>query len=182
MEPGPAVILIAGPGGSGKSTTAARIATTPGWVHLSEDEHWVRVKAGRPIGELRTAEEQDVVQQQVIGQIHELVAGGRRAVLEFILYEDPPQPLLRYSDALDGAGIPFVTRILRPDVEEILRRIESRARGRDEEKDREGLRANAWYQVHVLGSDHIRPDWVLDTTALSAEEVYERHFASLVAP
>lgn len=134
------------------------------------------------MGELRTPEEQDLVQQQVIEQMSGVVSGGRRAVLEFILYEDPPRPLLRYSDALTAAGVPFATRILRPDVDEILRRIEGRARDRDADKDRQGLRANAEYQVWVLGSDHIRHDWIVDTTALTEDEVYERHFRALVEP
>jgi len=52
--------------GSGTSTAAARIAEHPEWVHLSEDDHLVKIKAGRPRGELRTYHEQDVVQQQML--------------------------------------------------------------------------------------------------------------------
>ena len=178
----PAVILISGPGGAGKSSTAARIAQEPGWVHLSEDEHWVAVKEGRPVGELRTAEEQEVVQQRVVDQLVRLVSGGGRAVLELILYEDPPRPLLRYRAALASAGIPFATRILRPDVDEILRRIQRRARDRDEDKDLDLLRWNAEHQVHVLSSPHIERSWVIDTTALTLDEVYQQHFAPLVDP
>jgi adenylate kinase family enzyme len=172
------VILIAGPGGAGKSTTAARIARHPDWVHLSEDDHWVDVKHGRPVGELRTAAEQDVVHERVVAQVHELVGGGRSVALELILYEDPPRPLLRYQAALGAARIPFTTRILRPSVDEIVRRIRTRARPIDRDLDQ--VRRTVARQVRVLSSPHVDVAWVLDSTGLTPEELYVTHFASIV--
>ena len=38
---------MAGPGGSGKSSTAARIAQERNWVHLSEDTYWDQITRAR---------------------------------------------------------------------------------------------------------------------------------------
>ncbi len=180
MEHQSTVILLAGPAGSGKSSTAARIAQHPDWVHISEDLYWVFIKQGRPAGELRTPAEQDIVQQQVIEQVLEVVSSNKNVVLEFTLYEDPPRPLLRYQDALGGDNIRLVTRILRPDVDEILRRIEARARPMDNDPAR--IRTNVEHQVRILWSAHIDDAWVIDTTTPTLEEVYQRHFKPVVEP
>jgi adenylate kinase family enzyme len=178
MEHDTHVILLAGPAGSGKTTTASRIADHPDWVHLSEDDHWVKIKEGRPADELRTADEEKIVQSEVLRRVIATLADHKKVVLEFILYEDPPHPLLSYQKALTVADIPFTTKILRPNVEEILRRI--KIRGRDTESDIAQLRADAAHQVQCLGSSHIQSDWVIDTTDIPLEEVYEKHFKPIV--
>jgi len=173
-----AVILLAGPAGSGKTSTAARIARHPEWVHVSEDEYWVKIKEGRPPHERRTPEEHDIVQQRVAERVAEIVSSNKNVVLEFILYEDPPRPLVCYQEALGARDVPVITRILRPTVEEILRRIQVRQRRSDDDLHR--LRVHAENQVRVLASPHIQPDWVIDTTDLTLEEVYARHFKPTV--
>lgn len=178
MSTNPTVILITGPGGAGKSTTAERIAEEPGWVHLSEDDFWVRIKEGRPQGEERTADEEVLVQAQVVELMRELIASGNRVALEFILYEDPPRPLLRYQDALTDAGVTFATRVLRPSVDELLRRQDQR--GRPNDRDRDSRRPGAERQHRVLLSSHIDQAHVVDTTALSADEVFDLYFRPLV--
>lgn len=123
MSGGPAVILLAGPAGSEKSTIAARIAEHREWIHLSEDDHWVAIKAGRPAGQLRTIQEEDRVHEQVLAWVFDVLSDRRKTVLEFILYEAPPRPLRRYQEALSARGVDFVTTILRPSVDELLRQI-----------------------------------------------------------
>jgi predicted kinase len=176
MSSVPAVILIAGPAGAGKSTVAACAGQEPGWVHVSEDEAWSRLK---PRAGHRTPEQQDIIHAQVARVVEALVAGGYRVVLEFILFEDPPRPLLYYQEALTRAGIAFTTRVLRPDVDELMRRIEQR--GRPNDRGRSHLRTNAEHQWRILGSSHIDPATIIDSTDLTAEEVFERYFEPLLA-
>src|SRR5579863_1488319 len=141
MEPPVQVVLLTGPAASGKTSLAARIATSPGWKHLCEDDYWVKIKEGHPAGELRTPEEQKMVQAEVISDLLTLLTGGNRVVLEFVLYEDPPRPLLTYQRVLSERAISFMTRILRPSLDELLARI--RARGREGEFDIISMRSNA---------------------------------------
>jgi len=174
----PQVILLAGPGGAGKTSTAARIAQHPDWEHLSEDEYWVRIKKGRPWGELRTPEEELLVQDEVVRRVIELVARKKNVVLEFILYEDPPRPLLNYQNALRLREIPSTTRILRPSADEVIRRMTIRGRARD--TDMEKRRAQAEHQIRCLASPHIQDDWVIDTSEVPLEEVYRKYFRAIV--
>lgn len=165
---------------AGKTSTAARIAQQRGWTHIPEDEVWNRVKAGRPAGELRTPKEQETVWRQVLERLLSLIDQGQNVVLEFILYEAPPRPLIAYQDALRAVGIPFETRILRPSAEAVLRRM--RERGRPGDVDLEARRRNVVQQLACLTPPHLDAAWLIDTSDLSLEEVYARHFQSLVAP
>jgi adenylate kinase family enzyme len=174
----PHVILLAGPGGAGKTSTAARIAQHPDWEHVSEDDYWVKIKEGHPWGELRTPEEERLVQDKVVRQVIDLVDRKKNVVLEFILYEDPPRPLLNYQTALTSRDIPFTTRILRPSADEVLRRMKTRGRPRD--ADLEKRRAQTEHQLRCLSSPHIQSDWIIDTSHLPLEEVYTRHFQAIV--
>jgi adenylate kinase family enzyme len=174
----PMVILIAGPGGAGKTSTANRIAQHPLWEHISEDVYWGKIKDGKPWGELRTPNEQQIVQNQVLERMLSLLGEGRKVVLEFILYETPPRPLLNYQSALRSRLIPFETRLLRPHIDEVLRRMQSRGRPRDADLDRR--RREIAHQLRCLKTPHVEADWVLDTSDMSLEEVYEKHFRPLV--
>jgi hypothetical protein len=57
------------------------------------------------------------VQQATIERAFDLLLNGKKVVLELILYEDPPGPLLRYEDALVAGKFPtsrrFFVRVLR---------------------------------------------------------------------
>ena len=178
MKRKPQVLLLAGPGGAGKTSTAARIAQHPDWEQVSEDDYWVKIKEGHPWGELRTPEEERVVQDEVVRRVIELVAGKKSVVLEFILYQDPPYPLLNYQNALTSRAIPFTTRILRPSANEVLRRMKMRGRQRD--ADLEKRRAQAVQQLGCLASPYIQQDWVVDTSDIPLEEVYATHFQAIV--
>lgn len=173
------VILISGPGGSGKSSTAAKVAEENGWKHISEDDYWTEIKTGHPFDEPRTSEEQTVVQSKVMDTIRSQLASNRGVVLEFILYEDPPLPLMNYQKALDESGIVYSTRILCPTEGAILERM--RQRGRIEERDEEAMIPNIRHQLECLQSPQISEEWRIDTTGLNLDQVIARYFRPLLA-
>lgn len=172
------VILIAGPAGVGKTTTAQRIARNAGWVLISEDEAWVTIKAGHPAEEPRTREEEAIVQAQTLAQIVGEVAAGSNVVLEFILYRNPPLPVIFYREELLARGIEVITRLLKASDDEIWKR--KQRRGYEWDSDEAQQRAFARQQLACLNADYIEEKWILDSTGVSAEAFYQRHFAGLV--
>jgi adenylate kinase family enzyme len=178
MNSKPHVLLLAGPGGAGKTSTAARIAQHPRWEHVSEDDYWIKIKQGHPWGELRTSQEQRIVQNEVMRRVIDLATGRKNVVLEFILYEDPPHPLLNYQSVLASHDIPFTSRILRTSADAVLQRMKMRGRRRDTDLDKR--RAQAEHQLRCLASPYIQDDWLIDTSDISLEEVYARHLQAIV--
>jgi adenylate kinase family enzyme len=174
----PRVILIAGPAAAGKTSTAARIAQHPQWDQVSEDHYWGEIKRGRPAGELRTAQEQAVVQHRVLLRLTALIQQQRNVALEFILYEAPPTPLTNYHRALSVNEISFETRLLRPNVDEVMRRMQARGRPTDSDIDKRRLEVE--YQIKCLTPPHVDAGWIIDTSDMSLEEVYSTHFQRLV--
>lgn len=169
------VLVITGPGGSGKSTLARGVAETIGWTLFSEDEYWIENGWGHG---LRTEEQERVVQQQVLADLLAVSQDTRGAVLEFILYKRPPNPLTAYHEGLSQNGTPFETIVLRPDVEQILRRIKGRARPSDLGQ-LEQRRLDSESQVEVIRTSDIDPSWVLDTTKMSAQAVLDHVLSRL---
>jgi gluconate kinase len=168
VDPG-FVLLITGPGGSGKSALAEHVAEKLRWTYLSEDEYWISNGWGSG---LRTEEQEERIQQQVLRDAFAEVAAGRGVVLEFILYKLPPNPLTNYQDALSRQQIGFETVVLRPSVGEILARMTRR--GRPSDVNRLELRSrDAEHQVAVLEAPFIEPGWVVNSTDMRVDELYD---------
>jgi uridine kinase len=106
------VIIIAGPAGSGKTTTALRIAQNNNWSVISEDEFWVEIKKGHPEGEMRTPEEESIIQKKTLDKVLAMLASGSNVVLEFILYQNPPTPIIFYQTELERRNIEVLIRLL----------------------------------------------------------------------
>jgi adenylate kinase family enzyme len=176
--PTPRVLLITGPGGSGKSTLAGTIARRPGWTSLSEDAYWVDNGWGAG---LRSPEHERVVQEQVAEDLLAATDAGRSVALEFILYNRPPNPLTAYQAVLSEHRIAHQTIALKPAVEEVLRRMEHRGRPRDVH-DLERRRRDAEHQLRVLEADEVDPDWLIDPTDRTIDDLCRECLARLEAP
>jgi adenylate kinase family enzyme len=175
----PNVILIAGPAGAGKTTMAKRIGNEPGWVALSEDEFWDRLP--REPHTFRTDVEKAIVQGMVADAAIELLERGERVAIEFIVYEDPPQPIQFYATILAEAGYQVAVRVLRPSVAALLDRQAKRGNSHDTEVSVDIRRGFAEQQVRCLNSQAIEATWVIDASELSVDELYAMHFAPLLA-
>jgi adenylate kinase family enzyme len=175
----PNVILIAGPAGAGKTTMAKRIGNEPGWVALSEDEFWDRLP--REPHTFRTDVEKAIVQGMVADAAIELLERGERVAIEFIVYEDPPQPIQFYATLLAEAGYIVAVRVLRPSVAALLDRQAKRGNSHDTEVSVDIRRGFAEQQVRCLNSQAIDAKWVIDASELSVDELYAMHFAPLLA-
>lgn len=178
LLPSQKVLLIAGPAGSGKTTMGARIGGVAGWHHLSEDCVWNELP--REPHTARTEEEKAVVQHRTLGYLQAALRQGQSVVLEFIVYDHPPQPILFYRDELEKLKVPVHIKVLRPALQDILARQAFRANVHDRESPLAARKANAEHQLFCLSSDFIQPEWVVDSSGLSVEEVYARHFAQIV--
>ena len=170
------VILLAGPSGAGKSTIGRLVARNENWVHLSEDDVWSELD--RIPRSLRTEEEKKIVQPKAIQYILNALQEDKSILFEFIIYEDPPQPLMYYQSKLKELGVLFETRVLLATVDELLKRQE--IRGREFERDIEAQRLDAQLQVDSLDCDFVNSNWVVYSTNFTAEEIYASYFASLV--
>lgn len=174
----PNVILIAGPAGAGKTTMAKRIGNEPGWVALSEDEFWNRLP--REPHTFRTDAEKAIVQGMVVTAAIEHLERGQRVAIEFIVYEDPPQPIQFYATVLADAGYQVAVRVLRPTVDVLLERQAKRGNAHDTEVSVDVRRGFADQQVRCLHSPAIDPTWVIDSSELSSDDVFQKHFAHLI--
>lgn len=178
VDPLPNVILIAGPGGAGKTTMAKMIGAKPGWVALSEDEFWNRLP--REPHTFRTDVEKAIVQGMVADAAIEHLERGERVAIEFIVYEDPPQPIQFYAFILTEAGYQVVVRVLRPSVAALLERQAKRGNAHDTEVSVDIRRGFAEQQVRCLNSQAIEAKWVIDSSELSIDDVYATYFAHLI--
>ena len=110
----------------------------------------------------------------------ELLERGERVAIEFIVYEDPPQPIQFYATILAEAGYQVAVRVLRPSVAALLERQAKRGNAHDTEVSVDIRRGFAEQQVRCLNSQAIEAKWVIDSSELSIDDVYATYFAHLI--
>jgi predicted kinase len=145
-----AVIILAGPPGAGKSTTAASLAATfPTSVHLRTDDFWHYIVAGGIPPYLPESDAQNhTVVEVIAGAAFTYAAGGFTVIVDGIV---GPWMLGHYGRARAGhPGIPLHYIVLRPDRAETLRRAQRRT-APDALVD-EGPILSLWDQFADLGA------------------------------
>lgn len=166
------VILITGPSGSGKTSLAEFIREQcNSYAVVSEDQFWMELKANDPLNEWRTLEEEVIIQNQVVTNVKQQFKDGKSVVLEFILYCDPPRPLLAYQEALREFASNLTTVVLKPSVDAILTR--KSIRGRANEQDTAAEASIAVSQLNCLDSPYIKREWIVENEDLSVSETFE---------
>lgn len=178
LSPNQKVLLIAGPAGSGKTSMGQRIAKVDGWYHLPEDRVWDELP--REPHTARTDAEKALVQGKTMSYIKAELNRGKSVVLDFIVYENPPQPIIFYQTELTKLGVPVHTKVLRPSIDEILLRQTVRANSHDTEVPLDDRRKYAENEVRCLSSDYIDTNWVVDSSGISIEDVYRKFFENIV--
>lgn len=171
MASTPNVILISGPGGSGKSSLADYIGARCEYTIVSEDRFWSELKANSPMDTWRTLDEELIVQSQVIADVRQRLLEGNNVVLEFILYCDPPRPLLAYIEALRDIAANLIVVLLKPSAEAILSR--KKIRGRANEQDTAAEKDIAVSQLKCLDSPCIRKEWLVENVDLGISETFD---------
>lgn len=169
------VILITGPGGSGKTSLAEFIEEkdrNSNFVAVAEDAFWVEFKKNCPEKIMRTPQEELIVQGQVISHVEKLLRDNKNIALEFILYSDPPSPLLAYKKAFEDIGATVIVAVLKPSAETILERKKIRAR--DIEQDIDVETANTLHQLKCLESPCIDNNWIIENDNISIAATYDK--------
>lgn len=101
-------------------------------------------------------------------------------VVDFIVYEDSPQPIQFYASGLADAGYIVAVRVLRPTVDTLIDRQVKRGNSHDTEVSVDIRRGFAEQQVRCLNSQAIEAKWVIDSSELSIDDVYATYFAHLI--
>jgi adenylate kinase family enzyme len=171
------VILLIGPSGSGKTSMGKRIARNKGWKHVSEDKVWDEID--HPPHTYRTPREQAIVFPLSVEHIMRWIKKGNNVVFEFLVFDNPPTPITWYQKALKKEKVKVITRVLRPSIEELLRRQKVRGRKR-EMKDIEKQRKNAKHQLKCLHAKMINKKWVINPAGRTLEENYKKYFEPLL--
>jgi adenylate kinase family enzyme len=170
----PTVILLIGPSGSGKTSMGKRIAQNKGWAHISEDKIWDKIN--HVPYTYRTPKEQAVIQPLSIKHIMQKVKKRKNVVFEFLVFDNPPTPIVWYQAQLSKRNVKVITRVFRPTLNELL--LHQKTRGR--EKNIQKQRKHAKHQLTCLRSRMIKKEWIINPSGKTLEENYNKYFEPII--
>lgn len=167
------IIIIMGTGGSGKTALAEYIAEKSGFVIVSEDKFWGEYKKGQDWDGFRTSEEEIIIRKQVAEHIQNLFKENKNVVLEFILYCNPPKPLISYMDSLKDIASDIMVAVLNPSAEAIVERKLKRGRENEKNTNLEDENVNIMNWLECIDTPYIKKEWIIDNSNLTPAETYD---------
>ena len=165
----PQVLLLTGTCGSGKTTVATLLADRHGWVHVSEDEIWVRL-FGKDRGAFGSEEhhrKRRQVHEVAFAHIREALGTGADVVVDATVHEAPPEALHEYREWFAAHGVAWAIRVLHPRLEVAV------ARDAHRQAWTVGAQRVASLRAKFNGGE-IDRECFLDTSADTPEETMER--------
>ena len=167
------LILITGPCASGKTSLAEYISGELGYVRVSEDMYWGELTKDRvDYDGHRTADEEILIRDQVISDVSALLLGGRDIALEFLMYHNPPLPLMTYIEAFAGIAAEIKIAVLNPTADATFARKVTRGRENELDTSLDGEVTNIINWRKCLNTPHIDPKWVIDNADLTIPETF----------
>ncbi len=164
MDEYPAVLLLTGTCGSGKSTIAALLGER-GWMRASEDDVWPQLfgKNRGPFGSAEHRLKRRQVHEVVFAQARDALARGQRVVIDATVHEAPPEAFEEYRAFFEATGVSWQVRVLHPSLEVAVARDKQRSSGSLGAERVARLRAKFTAKVFERG-------WFLDTSRQTPDE------------
>lgn len=173
------LILITGPSGGGKTALAEYISEKRGYIMVSEDIFWGEFTKDRiDYDGFRTEEEEVIIRAQVTEHINKLLEEDKDVVLEFILYCEPPRPLIAYTEAFETRAN-IIVAVLNPSADSVVTRKLKRGRGNENNTNiaEETKYIENWRKL--IKTPYIKKEWIIDNNNLTVEETFRKIFDNI---
>ncbi len=169
----PKVLILTGPGGSGKSTIAKLLAERCNYEYLDGDREDTEFFPGSDDYQWspENSELLQLAHQKILNKTKEFYRKGCNVVVDYIIFGHYLEFLQKFSQEF---GNDLTVRVLMPKLEETIRRDQERniwTTGAD--------RIKAVTKEFMTIKDKIGAENFIDTTGQTPEETFERYFAEI---